>query len=197
MEPVYGIAGIDVHKKMLAVVVVDWDDPQTVLERRKFGTHAGELKHLAQWLSTQRVSTVVMESTAQYWKPVWMALEGEFEVHLAQAQSNAAVRGRKTDFKDSLRLVRRFLSAELSSELGAAWRAANCRRSVSECGCKTKSKPCWKKGKLSCRAPLAIYWEPVAGESWRPWPPGRSRLRNWPSWAAPACEPGRSSYGTH
>lgn len=113
MEPVYGIAGIDVHKKMLAVVVMDIDHPQTEVERRKFGTNRGELKHLAGWLSSQGVSTVVMESTAQYWKPVWMALEAEFEVHLAQAQSNAAPRGRKTDFKDALRLVRRFLAAEL------------------------------------------------------------------------------------
>lgn len=113
MEPVYGIAGIDVHKKMLAVVVVDIDDPQTELERRKFGTNRSERQHLVEWLAAHRVSTVVMESTAQYWKPVWMALEAEFEVHLAQAQSNAAPRGRKTDFKDALRLVRRYLSAEL------------------------------------------------------------------------------------
>jgi transposase len=98
---------------MLAVVVMGMDDPQTEWERRKFGTNRGDLKHLAEWLRAHQVQTVVMESTAQYWKPVWIALETEFEVHLAQAQSNAAPRGRKTDFKDALRLVRRFLSAEL------------------------------------------------------------------------------------
>src|SRR5947207_5376049 len=113
METVYGIAGIDVHKMMLAAVVMGMDDPRTEWERRKFGTNRWDLKHLAEWLRAHRVQTVVMESTAQYWKPVWVALEGEFEVHLAQAQSNAAPRGRKTDFKDALRLVRRFLSAEL------------------------------------------------------------------------------------
>jgi hypothetical protein len=42
-----------------------------------------------------------MESTAQYWKPVWLELEPHFRMHLAQAKSNGAPRGRKSDFGDS------------------------------------------------------------------------------------------------
>jgi hypothetical protein len=45
-------------------------------QRRKFGTTAGELKELTTWLSEQGVREAVMESTAQYWKPVWQQLEG-------------------------------------------------------------------------------------------------------------------------
>jgi hypothetical protein len=45
----------------------------------------------------------VMESTAQCLKPVWLALEGSFDLHLAQAGSNLAPRGRKTDFGDAER----------------------------------------------------------------------------------------------
>jgi len=56
----------------------------------------------------------VMESTAQYWKPVWLALEGSFRLHLAQARSNLAPRGRKTDFRDAERMVRRLLSGDLA-----------------------------------------------------------------------------------
>ena len=41
------------------------------------------------------------------------ALEGQYALHLAQAQSNAAPRGRKSDYVDALRLARRFLAAEL------------------------------------------------------------------------------------
>src|SRR5664280_2435563 len=98
MESKLVIAGIDVHKRMLAVVLVDADNPQKELERRKFATGTSALDACAAWLESQGVNVAVMESTAQYWKPVWLALEGKFLLHLAQAQSNGAPRGRKSDF---------------------------------------------------------------------------------------------------
>jgi transposase len=66
------------------------------------------------WLEEQGVTEVVMESTAQYWKPVWLTLEGGFQLSLAQAWSNRAPRGKKTDFKDAERLARRHLAGELT-----------------------------------------------------------------------------------
>src|SRR3954462_8134637 len=54
-----------------------------------------------------------MESTAKYWKPVWLALEGHCRLHLGQARSNQGPRGRKTDFRDAQRLVSRLLCGEL------------------------------------------------------------------------------------
>jgi transposase len=113
MEPKLIVAAIDVHKRMLAAVVVDEDNPQQALDQRKFGSSASELKHLSAWLIAHGVTLVVMESTAQYWRPVWLALEKDFALHLAQAQSNAGPRGRKLDYVDALRLARRFLAAEL------------------------------------------------------------------------------------
>jgi transposase len=72
----YRIAAVDVHKKMLAVVVADVaEEGEYKITRRKFGAAPGELHVLAQWLDQQGVEEVVMESTAQYWKPVWGALE--------------------------------------------------------------------------------------------------------------------------
>src|ERR1035437_10171107 len=72
----YRIAAVDVHKKMLAVVVADIaGEGEFQFERRKFGATPGELHVLAQWLDQQEVEEVVMESTAQYWKPVWGMLE--------------------------------------------------------------------------------------------------------------------------
>jgi transposase len=106
------IAGIDVHKKMLAVVV--WDaETQTFLHRRKFLTDGAQLRALSEWLAGLEVGEVVMESTAQYWKPVWQALEPQFHLELAQAQSNRGPKGRKSDFKDAERLVRRYVAGEL------------------------------------------------------------------------------------
>jgi transposase len=113
MHTEYKIAGVDVHKHMLAVVVVDSATAELSFQRRKFGTMHSELQHLLAWLQQQGVQQVVMESTAQYWKPVWQALEGHLGLHLAQARSNLGPRGRKTDFRDAERLVSRFLSGDL------------------------------------------------------------------------------------
>jgi transposase len=69
---------------------------------------------LVSWLQQHQVREVVMESTAQYWKPVWLDLELHFQkLHLAQAQSNRAPKGRKNDFRDAKRLARRLLAGEL------------------------------------------------------------------------------------
>jgi hypothetical protein len=100
----YRLAGVDVHKKMLAVVVSDVEvDGEYMFERRRFGSNPEQLRSLAAWLVEQEVEEVVMESTAQYRKPVWEALERYWKpmrekregagrrsgtLHLAQAQSN-------------------------------------------------------------------------------------------------------------
>jgi transposase len=125
----YRIAGIDVHKKVLAVVVSEVEvDSEYQFERRMFGSSPDQLRLLAAWLIEQEVEEVVMESTAQYWKPVWEGLERYWKpirerregagrrsgtLHLAQAQSNRGRRGRKRDFPDAERLVKRLVAREL------------------------------------------------------------------------------------
>jgi len=60
------VAGIDVHKKMLAVVLVDAAEQELQFQRRKFGTRDSDLRVLATWLAELGAQEVVMESTAQY-----------------------------------------------------------------------------------------------------------------------------------
>ena len=126
----YKIAGIDVHKKMLAVVVSNVEiDGEYQFERRRFGSNPEQLRSLVAWLLEQEVEEVVMESTAQYWKPVWETLERYWKplrhkregagrrsgsLHLAQAQSNRGRPGRKRDFPDAERLVKRLVARELT-----------------------------------------------------------------------------------
>jgi transposase len=114
----YRIAGIDIHKKMLAVVVADVAvEGNYTFERQTFGTTSDHLHTLIQWLAARNVQEAVMESTAQYGKPVWRELETELgacKLHLAQAFSNRAPKGRKEDFRDAERLVRRFVAGELT-----------------------------------------------------------------------------------
>ena len=72
----YRIAGIDVHKKKLAVVVADVEvEEEYEFERRWYGSNPEQLQLLSEWLIAQQVEEVVMESTSQYWKPVWGVLE--------------------------------------------------------------------------------------------------------------------------
>jgi transposase len=59
------------------------------------------------------VQEAVLESTAQYWKAVWRELEGQCKLFLAQAQSNRAPKGRKGDYQDAERLLRRHVAGEL------------------------------------------------------------------------------------
>src|SRR3569833_4584999 len=95
------------------VVVIDRHNPDAKPERRRFLTMPGELQQLSLWLRDRGVAEVVMESTAQYWRSVWMELEPHMRLQLAQAYSNRAPRGRKHDFKDAERLVRRLIAKEL------------------------------------------------------------------------------------
>src|SRR5260370_6065197 len=70
-----------------------------------------------------------MGSTAQYWKPVWVARERYWKpicqkgegarpmsgtLHLAQAQPNRGPQGRKKDYPDAERLVKRLVANELT-----------------------------------------------------------------------------------
>jgi len=114
---------------MLAVVVSDVEvDGEYHFERCRFSSTPDHLRLLAEWLIERDVEEVVMESTAQYWKPVWAALERYWKpicqkrndtgpssgtLHLAQAQSNRGRRGRKKDFPDAERLVKRLVADEL------------------------------------------------------------------------------------
>ena len=109
----YKIAGIEVYKRVLMVVVMDASRPEEKPERRRFTTMPSNLRRLSCWLREQGVEEAVMESTAQYGRAVWLELEPHLRLQLAQAFSNRAPRGRKHDFKDAERLVRRLIANEL------------------------------------------------------------------------------------
>ena len=95
-------AGLDVHKKTVVVCGL-WEDDPGVWRRetRTFGTMTADLLALSDWLQSWRCTNVAMESTGDYWKPIFNILEGNFQVLLANAQHLKAVPGRKTDVKDA------------------------------------------------------------------------------------------------
>ena len=62
----YKMAGIDVHKKMLAVVVVDIEvEGEYRFERRRYGSQPEHLRLLSDWLMEQQVEEVESGFAAQ------------------------------------------------------------------------------------------------------------------------------------
>src|SRR3989442_9681212 len=139
---------------MLAVVVADVEvEGDWQFARRQFGATPSQLRLLTEWLVEYEVEEVVMESTAQYWRPVWDALERDWQptqrrrvdagpttgaLHLAQAQSNHGRPGRKRDFPDAERLVKRLVAHELTLSFvpdvtQRLWRTVTRRKYQSTC----------------------------------------------------------------
>lgn len=95
-------AGLDVHKKIVvATILVSDTHGQVEKQTQSFETMTASLLALSDWLTTHNVTHVAMESTGEYWKPIFNILEENFEVLLVNAQHIKAVPGRKTDVKDS------------------------------------------------------------------------------------------------
>ena len=95
-------AGLDVHKKTV-VAHARITDARGRVERhtRTFGTMTADLLALAAWLLSLEITHVAMESTGEYWKPIYNLLEGSFTVLIVNAQHIKNVPGRKTDVQDA------------------------------------------------------------------------------------------------
>jgi len=95
-------AGLDVHKKMVvACVCTPTESGLSRKETRTFSTMTADLLALSAWLTECGVTHVAMESTGEFWKPLYQLLEGSFTVLVVNAQHIKAVPGRKTDVRDA------------------------------------------------------------------------------------------------
>lgn len=94
-------AGLDVHRDTVVACARIAGKGGTKHELATFGTITSELQQLAAWLSERQITSVVMEATGVYWKPVWAILAPSFELVLANAAHVKNVPGRKTDVNDA------------------------------------------------------------------------------------------------
>ncbi len=95
-------AGIDVHKKTVVVCCLRVDTSGNLQrETRTYATTTRELLSLCDWLAQNEVTQIAMESTGEYWKPVYNLLESGFEVMVVNSHHFKQVPGRKTDVKDA------------------------------------------------------------------------------------------------
>ena len=185
------------------VVVIDASRAEEKPTRRRLVTMPSELQRFRIWLQEQGVEEAVMESAAQYWRSVWLEFEPHMRLHLAQAFSNRAARGRKHDFKDAERLVRRLIANELilsfvPSGEQRVWRSLTrmkVRSRGTEYDCRTRWSVCWKKCGSGCRSWSAIYWVPVGFAFYMLWRKARPIPRSWHSWEMSGCNARRSNWG--
>ena len=96
------VAGLDVHKDSVVACAQVREGPEVVVHKARFGTTTAQVAELAEWLADLGVTTVAMEATGVYWKPIYYGLEGLFEeLWLCNAQHVKNVPGRKTDMADA------------------------------------------------------------------------------------------------
>lgn len=91
--------GIDVHLK---VVVATINGVGLKKETRSFETFTRSLTELKEWLLSNGITHVAMESTGVYWKPIYKILEGSIaNVWIVNARHIKNVPGHKSDKMDS------------------------------------------------------------------------------------------------
>ena len=101
-------AGLDVHKDKINVCLIELSSSR--LEHLEYGTDTASLKVLRDWLLSQGVAHVILESTGVYWHTLYDLLsEAGISVLLANAQQVKQMPGRKTDELDSEWLCRLLL----------------------------------------------------------------------------------------
>lgn len=104
LKIVYPICcGIDVHKKfVVATVCITNKSGVTNYQTKRFLTFTEKLNQLLEWLKSHSCINVCMESTGKYWIPVFNILENYCDVIVANPKYVRAIRGKKTDVKDSI-----------------------------------------------------------------------------------------------
>lgn len=94
--------GMDVHKDLIVATIASSDDNNvTTYKQRAFSTFNSDLLALLEWLKDNECYDVCMESTGKYWIPIFNVLETELNVYLTHPKYVKAIKGHKTDKKDS------------------------------------------------------------------------------------------------
>jgi transposase len=184
-------AGVDVHKKTVVACVVTPEGPET----RTFGTMTAELLALADWLLASGCTHGAIESTGDYWKPVFNILEGICEVILVNAQHVKAVAGRQTDVNDAAWLAELLQHGLLRASLMppaaqralrdlARYRSAFIQERVTLIN---RVQKLLEDANIKLAAVASDIMGALGGRSWRRCSPVMLPLRPSPTWPKAAC----------
>lgn len=94
--------GMDIHKNIIVATIATTDkNGITTYSQQSFSTMNSDVIKLRDWLLQNNCKKACMESTGKYWIPIWNILESEIELTLAHPKYTKAIKGKKTDKKDS------------------------------------------------------------------------------------------------
>ena len=104
LKIVYPICcGVDVHKRFIVATIATTNDENiTSYLTKRFDTYTEDLVAFKDWLLQHNCKDVCMESTGKYYIPVYNILEDYVKVTVANPKYVKAIRGKKTDKKDSI-----------------------------------------------------------------------------------------------
>lgn len=94
--------GLDVHKNIIVATIVS-TNREGISEyiQRSFSTINSDIQKFHDWLIENHCYHVCMESTGKYWIPIFNYLENDIDVCLTHPKYVKAIKGKKTDKKDS------------------------------------------------------------------------------------------------
>lgn len=103
MKLVYPICcGVDVHKNIFVATIISTDNVGiAIYQQKSFSTINYDIKNFHDWLVKNQCYHVCMESTGKYWIPIFNYLETDIDVCLTHPKYVKAIKGKKTDKKDS------------------------------------------------------------------------------------------------
>lgn len=94
--------GVDVHKKIIVATIVITDAKGiSEYKQKSFSTINSDIQKFHDWLVEHNCYHVCMESTGKYWIPIFNYLEADMDVCLTHPKYVKAIKGKKTDKKDS------------------------------------------------------------------------------------------------
>lgn len=103
MRLIYPICcGLDVHKNVIVATTVSTDSSgMSEYNQKSFSTINSDILKFHNWLIENNCYHVCMESTGKYWIPIFNYLEVDIDVCLTHPKYVKAIKGKKTDKKDS------------------------------------------------------------------------------------------------
>ena len=103
--------GINVHKKVIVACIAKLQPDDSVThEVKSFPVFNEDLVQLRDWLLSDNCTDVLMESTGKYWIPLYNVLEQHVHVQLTHPKYVRAIKGKKTDKNDAVRIADLFMN---------------------------------------------------------------------------------------
>lgn len=189
-------AGWDVHRDtVVATVRRPGPGGARRSETRTYATMTSRLEQLSDWLASEKVTLVGMESTGVYWKPVYYVLEDRFPVWVINAEHLRNVPGRKTDVADSV-WIAQLIEHGLVSPSFVPPRGVRLlrdltrhRRRLTEERTRTiqRLEKVLQDAGIKLTSVARRSWARPVGRSWSRCWPARTTPPCWPSWRRDDC----------